>query len=33
MPDSTLVHIENIGHCPHLSAPQAIADAMKAFLR
>lgn len=32
MPNSTLRHIENIGHCPHLSAPLAIADAMKSFL-
>jgi sigma-B regulation protein RsbQ len=33
MPTSTLQHIQNIGHCPHLSAPAAIADAMRAFLR
>jgi sigma-B regulation protein RsbQ len=32
MPNSTLRHIENIGHCPHLSAPAAIADAINAFL-
>jgi len=33
MPNSTLEHIENIGHCPHLSAPLAIVDAMKSFLQ
>jgi sigma-B regulation protein RsbQ len=32
MPDSTLRHIANIGHCPHLSAPAAITQAMNAFL-
>lgn len=32
LPDSELRVIENIGHCPHLSAPAAIADAMSAFL-
>jgi sigma-B regulation protein RsbQ len=32
MVNSTLRHIENIGHCPHLSAPRAIGDAMAAFL-
>lgn len=30
---STLRIIENIGHCPHLSAPAAIADAMGGFLQ
>jgi sigma-B regulation protein RsbQ len=30
--NSTLRVIENIGHCPHLSSPAAIADAMNAFL-
>jgi sigma-B regulation protein RsbQ len=29
---STLKMIENIGHCPHLSAPNAISGAMKDFL-
>jgi sigma-B regulation protein RsbQ len=29
---SSLRVVENIGHCPHLSAPRAIADAMNAFL-
>lgn len=33
IPGSTLRHIENIGHCPHLSAPRAIAEAMNDFLR
>jgi len=32
LPNSTLRVIQNIGHCPHLSAPHAIADAMRAFL-
>ncbi|MET0339644.1 MAG: alpha/beta hydrolase [Polyangiales bacterium] len=32
LPGSSLRVIENIGHCPHLSAPAAIADAMKDFL-
>jgi sigma-B regulation protein RsbQ len=32
MPNSTLRHIQNIGHCPHLSAPRAIAEAMLEFL-
>lgn len=32
MPHSTLRVIENIGHCPHLSAPASIAHAMQAFL-
>jgi sigma-B regulation protein RsbQ len=33
MPKSTLRYIDNIGHCPHLSAPLAIAEEMKSFLR
>jgi sigma-B regulation protein RsbQ len=33
LPNGTLTHIQNIGHCPHLSAPLAIADAMWEFLR
>lgn len=33
LPHSTLRIIENIGHCPHLSAPTAIAEAMGAFLQ
>jgi sigma-B regulation protein RsbQ len=32
MPGSTLKIIDNIGHCPHLSAPAAIASAMHEFL-
>jgi len=32
LPDSSLRQIENIGHCPHLSAPAAIASAIKDFL-
>ena len=32
MPNSTLRIIENIGHCPHLSAPASIAQAMREFL-
>jgi len=32
LPNSTLRIIENIGHCPHLSAPAAIAGAIREFL-
>ena len=32
MPHATLKIIQNIGHCPHLSAPGTIADAINAFL-
>jgi sigma-B regulation protein RsbQ len=32
MPRSTLKMIENIGHCPHLSAPRSIASAMREYL-
>jgi sigma-B regulation protein RsbQ len=32
IPRSTLAVIENIGHCPHLSAPSACADAIDRFL-
>lgn len=32
LPRSTLVLIENVGHCPHLSAPGASADAIDTFL-
>jgi sigma-B regulation protein RsbQ len=32
MPGSTLCLIPNIGHCPHMSAPGACADAMDSFL-
>lgn len=33
IPNSELVIVENHGHCPHLSAPNASARAMDAFLR
>ena len=33
LPNSKLEVIENIGHCPHLSAPHSIARAMDEFLR
>jgi len=32
LPRPTLRHIENVGHCPHLSAPGACADAIDEFL-
>jgi sigma-B regulation protein RsbQ len=32
IPGSTLAMIENTGHCPHLSAPAASVDAIRAFL-
>jgi sigma-B regulation protein RsbQ len=32
LPNCTLAVIENVGHCPHLSAPGASADAMERFL-
>jgi sigma-B regulation protein RsbQ len=32
MPGSTLAVIENVGHCPHLSAPSASAGAIDTFL-
>jgi sigma-B regulation protein RsbQ len=32
MPGSTLHVIDNVGHCPHLSAPDASSAAMMAFL-
>jgi sigma-B regulation protein RsbQ len=32
LPNGTLRVIDNIGHCPHLSAPSAIADAMRGWL-
>jgi sigma-B regulation protein RsbQ len=31
--NSTLVVVDNVGHCPHLSAPCASIDATEAFLR
>lgn len=33
MPHSELVTIDNIGHCPHLSAPSASVDAINSFLK
>lgn len=33
LPHSTLRVVENIGHCPHLSAPSASSDAIDEFLR
>lgn len=32
LPNSTLRIVENIGHCPHLSAPVASCDAIEEFL-
>ena len=32
MPQSELVIIDNVGHCPHLSSPGASTDAMESFL-
>jgi sigma-B regulation protein RsbQ len=32
IPNCTLRIIENVGHCPHLSAPSASADAMEQFI-
>jgi sigma-B regulation protein RsbQ len=32
LPNGTLRVVENIGHCPHLSAPSALAEAMQDFL-
>jgi sigma-B regulation protein RsbQ len=32
LPKSTLRIVENVGHCPHLSAPHASIDAMDEFL-
>ena len=32
LPKSTLAIVENVGHCPHLSAPGSSVDAMDAFL-
>ena len=33
LPRATLSVVENVGHCPHLSAPSASAHAIDAFLR
>jgi len=32
LPDAEMVVIDNVGHCPHLSAPGASAEAIDAFL-
>jgi sigma-B regulation protein RsbQ len=32
LPNSTLRVVENVGHCPHMSSPRAIVDAMNDFL-
>ena len=32
LPNSTYCLVDNVGHCPHMSAPQACAAAMAAFL-
>lgn len=32
LPDCTLAVVDNVGHCPHLSAPDACAAAIDAFL-
>ncbi|WCM18735.1 alpha/beta hydrolase [Paraburkholderia bryophila] len=32
MPRATLALVDNVGHCPHLSAPNASINAMEAFL-
>ena len=32
LPNSTYCLVDNVGHCPHMSAPQACAEAMKRFL-
>ncbi|MGA3680852.1 MULTISPECIES: alpha/beta fold hydrolase [Pseudomonas] len=32
LPNSTLKLVDNVGHCPHLSAPAACSDAIDAFL-
>jgi sigma-B regulation protein RsbQ len=33
MPRATLAMIDNVGHCPHLSAPSACSRAMESFFR
>ncbi|MBW4791849.1 alpha/beta fold hydrolase [Pseudomonas tolaasii] len=32
LPNSTYCLVDNVGHCPHMSAPQACTAAMEAFL-
>jgi sigma-B regulation protein RsbQ len=33
IPGSDLITLDTVGHCPHLSAPQATAEAIAAFVR
>jgi sigma-B regulation protein RsbQ len=33
LPDGVLEIIDNVGHCPHLSAPSASVAAMERFLQ
>jgi sigma-B regulation protein RsbQ len=33
LPDATLVVLDTTGHCPHLSAPGAVVDAIEEFLK
>jgi len=33
LPNATLRLVDNIGHCPHLSSPEAVSRAMHEFLR
>jgi sigma-B regulation protein RsbQ len=33
IPDSQLVTLDTTGHCPHMSDPDATADAVAAFAR
>ena len=33
VPDATLVVLDAVGHCPHLSAPDAVVGAMRDFLQ
>jgi sigma-B regulation protein RsbQ len=32
MPRAKLTLVDNVGHCPHMSAPSACSEAMVAFL-
>jgi sigma-B regulation protein RsbQ len=33
IPGASYALLDAVGHCPHLSAPEATVDAMRAFLR
>ena len=33
LPSSTLVQLQAVGHCPHISAPEETAAAIRAHLR